>query len=112
MNINLDGRVAVVTGGSKGLGLAIATRMAASGADVALLARRTEVLEAARETVNTTARGRVLAVTCDVSNAQDVTRAYGEVMTGLGRVDVLVNNAGTSQTGAFTTVTDEVWQAD
>jgi NAD(P)-dependent dehydrogenase (short-subunit alcohol dehydrogenase family) len=112
MDIKLDGRVAVVTGGSKGIGLAIATRMAASGADVALLARRAEVLEAAREAASKTARGRVLAVSCDVSNAGEVARAYGEVMAGLGRVDILVNNAGTSQTGAFTTITDEVWQAD
>jgi len=112
MEIKLDGRAAVITGGSKGIGLAIATRMAASGADVALLARRPEVLEAAREAVSTTARGRVLAVACDVSRAEEVTRAYGEVMAGLGRVDILVNNAGTSQTGAFTTITDAVWQAD
>ncbi|MBC9177094.1 SDR family oxidoreductase [Pseudoroseomonas ludipueritiae] len=112
MEIKLDGRVAVVTGGSKGLGLAIAARMAASGADVALLARRKEVLEAAREAVGATARGRILTVACDVSKAEDVTRAHEEVMAGLGRVDILVNNAGTSQTGAFTTITDEVWQAD
>jgi len=112
MDIKLDGRAAVITGGSKGIGLAIATRMAASGADVALLARRPEVLEAAREAVSTTARGRVVTVACDVSRAEDVTRAYGEVMAGLGQVDILVNNAGTSQTGAFTTITDEVWQAD
>ena len=112
MEIKLDGRVAVVTGGSKGLGLAIATRMAASGADVALLARRADVLDTARAAVSATARGRVLTVTCDVSKAQDIERAHGEVMAGLGRVDILVNNAGTSQTGAFTTITDEVWQAD
>ena len=104
MNIELDGRVAVVTGASKGLGLAIATRMAASGADVALLARRAEMLEDAREAISKIMRGRVLAITCDVSNAPDVARAYGEVMAGLGRVDILVNNAGTSQTGAFPTI--------
>lgn len=112
MDIRLDGRVALVTGASKGLGLAIATRMSASGADVALLARRAEVLDEAREAISTRGHGRVLAVTCDVSNAEDVARAYGEVMAGLGRVDILVNNAGTSQTGAFPTITDEVWQAD
>jgi NAD(P)-dependent dehydrogenase (short-subunit alcohol dehydrogenase family) len=112
MDIKLDGRAAVITGASKGLGLAIATRMAASGADVALLARRPEILEAAREAVGKTARRRVLAVACDVSSAKEIARAYGEVMAGLGRVDILVNNAGTSQTGAFTTITDEVWQAD
>ena len=112
MDIKLDGRAALVTGASKGLGLAIATRMAASGADVAMLARRADVLEAAWKAVKATARGRVLAVRCDVSSGKEITRAYGEIMAGLGRVDILVNNAGTSQTGAFTTITDEVWQAD
>lgn len=112
MQIKLDGRVAVITGGSKGLGLAIATRMAASGADVALLARRADVLAEARDAVGAVAHGRVLTVACDVSRAEDVTRAYEEVMAGLGRVDILVNNAGTSQTGSFTSVTDAVWQAD
>ncbi|HWL79864.1 MAG TPA: SDR family oxidoreductase [Roseomonas sp.] len=112
MDIRLDGRAAVITGGSKGIGLAIATRMAASGADVALLARRPEALEAARQAVSETARGRVLTVACDVSRAEDVAHAHAEVMAGLGRVDILVNNAGTSQRGAFTTVTDEIWQAD
>ena len=112
MDIKLDGRATVVTGASKGLGLAIATRMAASGADVALLARRADVLEAAREAVSATARGRVLTVTCDVSSAKEIARAYGEVMGKLGRVDILVNNAGISQTGAFTAISDEVWQAD
>ncbi|MFC3127351.1 SDR family oxidoreductase [Pseudoroseomonas globiformis] len=112
MEINLDGRVAVITGGSKGLGLAIATRMAASGADVALLARRAEVLEEARQAVAVTARGRILTVPCDVSSAAEVERAHAAVMAGLGRVDILVNNAGTSRTGPFTAITDEVWQAD
>ena len=112
MEIKLDGRAAVVTGASKGLGLAIATRMAASGADVALLARRADVLEAAREAVSTAARGRVVGVSCDVSDAKEIARAYEEVMARLGRVDILVNNAGTSQTGAFPTISDEVWQAD
>ncbi len=112
MEIKLDGRVAVITGGSMGIGLAIATRMAASGADVALLARRPEVLAAARTSVEAGARGRILTVSCDVAKADDVARAYAEVMAGLGRVDILVNNAGTSQTGAFTSITDEVWPAD
>lgn len=112
MDIRLDGRAAVITGGSKGIGLAIGTRLAASGADVALLARRTDVLDQAVKAVGRTARGRVLGVRCDVSDAGEVARAFAEVMAGLGRVDILVNNAGTSQTGAFTTITDEVWQSD
>src|SRR5260370_28984778 len=109
MEIGLGGRVGVVTGGSQGIGLAIATRMAASGADVALLARRPEVLASAGQLVAKTARGRVQTVSCDVSKADDVARAYGEVMASLGRVDIVVNNAGASQTGAFTGSPAECW---
>ncbi len=112
MEVRLDGRVALVTGGSTGLGLAIAVRMAASGADVAMLARRVDVLDEARATVAATARGRVHVVSCDVSRADEVTRAHREVVRTLGPVDILVNNAGTSQVGAFASITDEVWQAD
>ena len=97
MDVRLDGRVAVVTGGSKGLGLAIATRMAGSGADVAMIARSSEGLADARRLVERTARGRVHVVACDVSRAEDVERAYDDdVLQALGRVDILVNNAGVS----------------
>ena len=112
MEARLDGRVAVITGGSKGLGRAIAIRMAESGADVALLARDPAALEAARQDVLKTAKGRVHVVSCDVKKAEDIARAYDDVMATFGRVDIVVNNAGTSQTGAFASVTDEVWQGD
>ena len=112
MDVRLDGRIAVVTGGSKGLGLAIATRMASSGADVAMIARSPDGLAEARRFVELTARGRVHVVACDVSRAEDVERAYDDVLQALGRVDIVVNNAGVSQAGTFATITDAVWQAD
>ncbi len=112
MDIRLDGRAAMVTGGSTGLGLAVAIRMAASGADVAILARRRDVLREAQRTVEAVAKGRVLAVACDVSRADEVERAHGQVMQAFGRIAILVNNAGTSRAAAFTTVTDADWQAD
>lgn len=112
MEARLDGRVALITGGSKGIGLAIATRMAASGADVALLARRAEVLEEARYTVEAVARGGVHTVACDVSRAEEVAHAHDSVLAAFGRVDILVNNAGMAQSGPFMSASDEVWQAD
>ena len=112
MDIRLGGRTAVVTGGSRGLGLAMATRLAASGADVAILARRPDVLDEAKAAIAATAGGRVEAVACDVSKADDVQRAFDAVMARLGRIDIVVNNAGTSRTGPFEEVTDAIWQAD
>ena len=112
MDIRLDGKKALITGGSKGLGLAMATQFAASGADVAILARRPEVLEEAKRSIGETARGRVVTVAADVSKADEVRRAHDAVVGQLGAIDILVNNAGTSQTGKFEEITDEVWQAD
>jgi 3-oxoacyl-[acyl-carrier protein] reductase len=112
MEIRLDGRSALITGGSTGLGLAMATKFAAAGADVAILARRPDVLEEARRTIGATAKGRIVAVACDVTKPGDIGAAFGTVMGALGRIDILVNNAGTSRTGKFLEISDAVWQAD
>jgi 3-oxoacyl-[acyl-carrier protein] reductase len=112
MDISLRGRTAMITGASKGLGLAMATRFAQSGADVALLARRPEVLGEAKAAVAAGAKGKVAVFPCDVSKAADLARAYAGVMEVFGKVDILVNNAGESKALPFATITDEVWQAD
>jgi 3-oxoacyl-[acyl-carrier protein] reductase len=112
MEIRLDGKSAVITGGSKGLGLAIAERFSASGADVAILARTPETLAEAKQRIQANARGKVAAISCDVSKAADVRRAYDQVMSELGKVDIFVNNAGQSTRGPSEELTDEMWQAD
>jgi NAD(P)-dependent dehydrogenase (short-subunit alcohol dehydrogenase family) len=112
MECRLDGRTALITGGSKGLGLAIAKSFAAAGAQVAILARSAEVLEDARKAVAAAGSGKVAAVRCDVSRADEVERAHRTVAAELGPVDILVNNAGQSQRGKFEAVSDEAWQAD
>jgi NAD(P)-dependent dehydrogenase (short-subunit alcohol dehydrogenase family) len=89
----LDGKVAVVTGASSGLGVAFALGLAEAGADVAICARRADRLASTREQVTTLGR-RCLAVTADVARPEDCTRVIEETMTEFGRVDVLVNNAG------------------
>src|SRR5437763_13592697 len=86
MQISLAGRTAVITGASKGLGLAMATRFAASGADVAMLARRPDVLAQAKAAVEKTAKGRVAVFACDVAKAADIARAHAEVMRTFGKV--------------------------
>src|SRR6266851_2085336 len=112
MEITLSGRAAIVTGGSKGIGLAIATRFAASGADVAIVARGREALDQAVKTIGTAAKTRVIGIQGDVAAAADIERAYGEAMQALGKIDIVVNNAGTSRTGAFEEITDEIWRED
>ena len=112
MQIDLKGRTAVVTGGSKGIGLAVATRFAASGADVAIVARGREALGEAEKAIGAGARGRVVTAQGDVANPADVQRAYDAAMQAFGRIDIVVNNAGTSRTAAFEAVTDEMWRED
>lgn len=111
MNLGLEGKVALVTGGSQGIGRASALRLAAEGTRVAIVARGAEALE--RTTAALRAAGaEPLAVQADVSRAEDCVRTVSEVVAGLGGLDILVNNAGTSATGEFETVSDAAWQAD
>jgi NAD(P)-dependent dehydrogenase (short-subunit alcohol dehydrogenase family) len=90
---SLQGRVAVVTGASSGLGVAFAQALAEAGADVVLGARRVDRLEETRRLVEATGR-RALAVHTDVAIPEECTRIVESAMAELGRVDVLVNNAG------------------
>ncbi len=112
MEISLDGRAAIVTGGSKGIGFAVATRFATSGADVAIIARGREALDQAVKTIGAAAKTRVLGVVGDVAIPADLERAYDGAMRSFGKVDIVVNNAGTSRTGAFEEITDAVWRED
>ena len=89
----LDGKVAVVTGASSGLGAAFAVGLAEAGADVVVAARRTDRLKETAEQVEALGR-RCLVVTADVAVPEDCTRVIAEAVEALGTVDVLVNNAG------------------
>src|SRR4051812_41963947 len=89
----LDGKVAIVTGASSGLGVAFAEGLADAGADIAICARRAERLEDTRSKVEATGR-RCVAVPADVAKPEDCQRVVDETVAQLGRVDVLINNAG------------------
>lgn len=93
MDRTLQGRAAAITGASHGLGRAVAEHLAELGADVALIARHEEGLEQVVETLRAGGR-RALAVPCDVSQPDQVRRAAEQIMAGLGRLDILINNAG------------------
>ena len=112
MDISLAGRAAIVTGGSKGIGLAIASRFAASGADVAIVARGRQGLDAAVKQIGATAKGRVVGAQGDVGIAADVQRVYEEAMAAFGKIDIAVNNAGTSRNGSFEDLTDKILHYD
>jgi 3-oxoacyl-[acyl-carrier protein] reductase len=112
MEITLNGRSAVITGGSKGLGLAMAERFAASGADVAILARDPATLAEAKGKIQSGAKGKVAAISCDVSKAADIRKAYDQIMSEFGKIDIYVNNAGQSIRGPSEELTDEQWQGD
>lgn len=104
----LDGRVAVVTGASAGLGVEIARGLARAGADVVLAARREEQLAALADELKGEGR-RALAVACDVAVEEDVDRLCAETVAALGRVDVLVNNAGITEIVKAEEEPREVW---
>jgi NAD(P)-dependent dehydrogenase (short-subunit alcohol dehydrogenase family) len=105
----LDGKVALVTGGSRGLGAAFARALAEAGADVAITARDPDQARAAVEALR--ARGaRALATDTELTDPDRIDAMLAEVTGTLGPVDILVNNAGISEGGAALEVTDEAWR--
>ena len=92
---SLDGRVAIVTGGSRGIGQAIATCLAEAGAAVVLAARKAEPLASAVERI-TASGGRALAVPANVGKRAEAEALVAKAVAGFGRVDILVNNAATN----------------
>ena len=112
MDMGLEGKVAVVTGGSEGIGKAAAWRMADEGAAVVICARRADVLEAAAEELRASTGGDVTAAPTDVTQPDQLRRLIDGTAERHGRLDILVNNAGTSAAGFFGDISDEAWSAD
>ena len=114
MELGLQGRVALVTGASRGLGQAIARELAAEGASVAIVARRRDALERAAAEIEATigaGRGRVVPVAGDVGDAAAVAGFVGEVTSTLGPIDILVANAGGPPSTTLATTTEEQYRA-
>ena len=112
MELGLQGKVAIITGGSEGIGKAAARSMAAEGAAVVICARRVDVLEAAAAEIREATGGQVLAVPTDVTQPEQVQRLMEQAVTTFGRIDILVNNAGTSSAHPFASATPEIWRTD
>ncbi|GAA2157578.1 MULTISPECIES: SDR family NAD(P)-dependent oxidoreductase [Glycomyces] len=106
----LQGKRALVTGASRGIGRAVALRLAAAGADVAVLARGTDALDAVAREIK--ALGRLaVPVTCDVTDPDRLAAAFAESVEGLGGLDTVVNNAGGFyHSGPFLQLTQGDWE--
>ena len=112
MQCRMDGRVALVTGGSRGIGRAIVETFARAGADVAVVARRQEVLDQSCQEMAKATGKRILGYSGDVGRAADCAAVIAKAITDFGHIDVLVNNAGQHIRGPFLENTDELWQQD
>jgi 3-oxoacyl-[acyl-carrier protein] reductase len=111
LDLNLRGRRALVTGGSKGIGLAVAEELVAEGVHVAICARHPRELDAAAEKL----RGSgctVYAQVADVTDPAQITDLVSRSVEALGALDILVNNAGAAHPGNFESLTDDDWRAD
>ena len=112
MQISMTGRIALITGGSKGLGYAMGKKFAECGAEIALVARSKEEVEQAAYEIASSTSVKAFGYVGDVSKAEDIESVFNSVTADFGKIDILVNNAGYAQAGEFVSVTDEQWQYD
>lgn len=108
--MKLEGRVALVTGASQGIGKACALALAEAGADVALAARSVEKLEAVASEIQAMG-GKAVAIRLDVSDFNQVTEAVARALQALGKIDILVNNAGITRDNLVMRMKPEDWSA-
>ena len=107
----LDGRVALITGGARGLGYVIADALASAGADVALTARDPAAAAEAAQRIADNHAGRTLPLSADVTRADQVESLVADTIKTLGRLDILVNNAGINLRGPIETLSESDWDA-
>ena len=110
-SFRLDGKVALVTGGARGLGLTMATALAEAGADVALSGRSVGPAEEAASALAKATGRRAKAFAADVTSAADVERLAASVESALGPIDVLINNAGVNIRGTVDQLTEADWNS-
>jgi NAD(P)-dependent dehydrogenase (short-subunit alcohol dehydrogenase family) len=106
---DLTGRVALVTGGSKGLGMAMARGFAGAGADIIISSRHENELRAAAREIQSETKVRVAHVVADMTHRDEATRLASEALQSLGRIDILVNNAGSNRPQPIDQIRDEDW---
>ncbi|MEF2964341.1 SDR family oxidoreductase [Paenibacillus sp. M1] len=112
MDLGLKHKKAIVTGGSKGIGLATALTLAGEGAEVAIVARNEEHLRQAADLIRERTGRDPITISADVSVRDEAERTVTEAAKRLGGLDILVNNAGTSAASPFPEVEPDQWEAD
>jgi len=112
LDLGLKGKVALVTGGSKGIGLGTALCLTREGASVAICARSEDALRRAADDVFEQTGVKILTIQADVTKEEDCRRAVARTVEHFGRLDILVNNAGTSAAYPFEEVETELWHGD
>jgi 3-oxoacyl-[acyl-carrier protein] reductase len=113
MDLGLTGRRALVTGGSKGIGYAVADELLAEGASVAICSRTPAELKAAADELrNRHPKATVVDIVADVTDAEQVQALVSDCAAQLSGLDILVNNAGGAHPGNFETLTDDDWRGD
>lgn len=111
MELSLGGKIAIVTGGSKGIGRATALALALEGVDIAICARGVKDLEDAAAEIRSKTGRKVVPVRADMGLPEDISRMVNTAVAELGGVDILINNAVTSAAAPFMELTDEDWLA-
>jgi len=110
MDLGLQDKVAVISGGSVGIGLAVAKGFAAEHAHIVIAARKAERLEAARAEITSATKARVVTVPCDVGTSEGVAAIVAAAEKEFGGADILINNAGTGSNETIMDAADEKWQ--
>jgi 3-oxoacyl-[acyl-carrier protein] reductase len=112
MDLGLKGKVALITGGSKGIGFETAMQLTKEGAKVAICARNLESLELAAKQILEQTGSKVYYLPADMTKKEDCERIVKQTAKYFGRLDILINNAGTSSAYSFEQIDTELWQKD